>query len=71
MEKVNKIISDNLDKIIKTKEPSKSEIERGVGLLSSLKIIINVLYAFMIFQTFLLDYNNSSIFNRKCEFFFK
>jgi len=41
-------------KIFKKKNFTKAEIERGVGLLSSLKIIINVLYAFLIFQVFLI-----------------
>ena len=41
-------------KIFKKSEFSKAEMERGVGLLTSLKVIINVLYALMIFQTFLI-----------------
>jgi succinate dehydrogenase hydrophobic anchor subunit len=39
---------------IKKKELTKAQIERGVGILSSVKIVINVLYALMIFQTFLI-----------------
>ena len=35
-------------------QPSKSEIERGKGLLRSLRLVINVLYALMIFQVFLI-----------------
>lgn len=54
MEKVNKIINDNFDKIIKSKQPSKAQIERGKAMLSSIKIVVNVLYALMIFQTFLI-----------------
>jgi len=54
MANVNKIISDNIDKIIVSKEPSKAQIERGVGMLSSVKIVVNVLYALMIFQAFLI-----------------
>lgn len=41
-------------KLIKKSEPTKAQIERGVGILSSVKIVINVLYALMIFQTFLI-----------------
>ncbi len=41
-------------KIFKKSEFTKAEIERGVGLLNSLKVIINVLYALMIFQAFLI-----------------
>ena len=41
-------------KLLKKREFTKAEIERGTGLLSSLKIIINVLYAFLIFQVFLI-----------------
>ncbi|WP_136480625.1 hypothetical protein [Cognatitamlana onchidii] len=36
------------------KEPSKAQIERGKGTLKSLTIVINVLYALMIFQAFLI-----------------
>ena len=39
---------------IKVQEPTKAEIERGKGILSSLKIVVNVLYALLIFQTFLI-----------------
>lgn len=41
-------------KFFKDSNPTKAEIERGVGTLNSLKIIINVLYALMIFQAFLI-----------------
>lgn len=41
-------------KLFKKTEPTKAQIERGVGILNSLKIVINVLYALMIFQTFLI-----------------
>jgi len=41
-------------KLIKTEKPTKAEIERGKGILSSLKIVVNVLYALLIFQTFLI-----------------
>jgi len=38
----------------KRSEPTKAELERGVGMLNSLRIVINVLYALMIFQAFLI-----------------
>ncbi len=41
-------------KFFKRSELTKAEIERGVGILNSLKIVINVLYALLIFQTFLI-----------------
>ncbi len=41
-------------KLIKTEKPTKAEIERGVGILSSLKIIVNVLYALLLFQIFMI-----------------
>ncbi len=41
-------------KLFKKSEPTKAQIERGVGILNSLKIVVNVLYALMIFQTFLI-----------------
>ena len=40
--------------LLKQKEPTKAEIERGKSLLSSVRIVVNVLYALMIFQTFLI-----------------
>lgn len=39
---------------IKQTNPTKAQIERGVGTLFSLKIVINVLYALLIFQAFLI-----------------
>ena len=36
------------------KELTKAEIERGEGILFSIRIVINVLYALMIFQIFLI-----------------
>ena len=33
---------------------SKAQIERSVGLLNSLKVVINVIYALLIFQVFLI-----------------
>lgn len=41
-------------KLFNKKEPTKAQIERGVGIFNSLKIVVNVLYALMIFQTFLI-----------------
>ena len=41
-------------KFIKTEEPTKAEIERGKGILSSLKIVVNVIYALLLFQIFLI-----------------
>ena len=40
--------------LLKKVERTKAQIERGVGILNSLKIVINVLYALMIFQAFLI-----------------
>lgn len=40
--------------LLKQKEPTKAEIERGKSLLSSVRIVVNVLYALLIFQTFLI-----------------
>ena len=40
--------------ILKQPKPTKSQIERGIGTLFSLKIVINVLYALLIFQVFLI-----------------
>ena len=39
---------------LKKSEPTKAQLERGVGLLQSIRIVINVLYALLIFQTFLI-----------------
>jgi len=41
-------------KFFKKTDPTTAEIERGVGILNSLKIVINVLYALMVFQAFLI-----------------
>lgn len=41
-------------KLIKTEKPTKAEIERGVGILSSLKIVVNVLYALLLFEIFMI-----------------
>ena len=40
--------------LIKKTDPTKAQIERGVGLLKSITIVINVLYALLIFQVFLI-----------------
>jgi len=39
---------------LKNKESTKAQIERGVGLLNSINIVINVLYALLIFQVFMI-----------------
>ena len=41
-------------KIFKKNEPTEAQTERGVGLLGSIKIVVNVLYALLIFQVFLI-----------------
>lgn len=40
--------------MIKKTKPTKAQIERGVGLLNSIRVVVNVLYALMIFQIFLI-----------------
>ena len=40
--------------LIKKTEPTKAQIERGVGLLNSVVIVINILYALLIFQVFMI-----------------
>jgi len=40
--------------LFKKKELSEAEKERGVGLLNSIRIVVNVLYALLIFQAFLI-----------------
>ena len=40
--------------LMKKVPPTKAEIERGVGLLNSIRVVVNVLYALMIFQIFLI-----------------
>lgn len=40
--------------LIKKIDPTKAEIERGVGLLNSIRVVVNVLYAMLIFQVFLI-----------------
>ena len=40
--------------LLKKTESTKAEIERGVGLLNSIRVVINVLYAMLIFQVFLI-----------------
>ena len=41
-------------KLFIKKELTNAQMERGLGILNSLKIVINVLYALMIFQAFLI-----------------
>ena len=40
--------------LLKKTAPTKAQIERGVGLLNSVNIVINVIYALLIFQVFLI-----------------
>jgi magnesium-transporting ATPase (P-type) len=40
--------------LLKKTEPTKAQIERGVGLLNSVRVVINVIYAMLIFQAFLI-----------------
>ena len=40
--------------LLKKTDPTKAQIERGIGLLNSVKIVINVIYAMLIFQVFLI-----------------
>ncbi|RKZ90503.1 MAG: hypothetical protein DRQ43_11205, partial [Gammaproteobacteria bacterium] len=40
--------------ILKKTETTKAQIERGIGLLNSIRVVINVLYAMLIFQVFLI-----------------
>lgn len=40
--------------LLKKTVPTKAEIERGIGLLNSINIVVNVLYAMLIFQVFLI-----------------
>lgn len=54
MAKTETIIEGSLNKLVKKESPSEAEMERGKGILNSLTIVINVLYALMIFQIFLI-----------------
>ena len=40
--------------LFKSTPPTTAQIERGVSLLSSVRIVINVIYALLIFQVFLI-----------------
>ncbi len=40
--------------LLKKTNPTKAQIERGAGLLNSINIVVNVLYAMLIFQVFLI-----------------
>jgi magnesium-transporting ATPase (P-type) len=40
--------------LLKKTDPTNAQIERGVGLLESVKIVINIIYALLIFQVFLI-----------------
>ena len=50
----NSLKSDAVQRIITKKEITKAQIERGAGLLKSVNVVINVLYALLIFQVFLI-----------------
>jgi hypothetical protein len=54
MPKLTNLIKEKLKTILSEKQNSESQLERNVGILYSLKIVINVLYALMIFQVFLI-----------------
>ena len=54
MKKTGNLIKDKLDTILTEKQHTAAEFERNVGILFSLKIVINVLYALMFFQVFLI-----------------
>ncbi len=54
MNKTSKFIKDKLGNILTEKQHTAAELERNVGILFSLKIVINVLYALMFFQVFLI-----------------
>lgn len=54
MNKTSKLIKDKLSNILTEKQHTAAELERNVGILFSLKIVINVLYALMFFQVFLI-----------------
>ena len=54
MKKTGNLIKDKLDSILTEKQHTTAEFERNVGILFSLKIVINVLYALMFFQVFLI-----------------
>lgn len=54
MPKSMNFIKEKLNAILLEKQNSAAQFERNVGILNSLKIVINVLYALMIFQVFLI-----------------
>jgi magnesium-transporting ATPase (P-type) len=41
-------------KLFKRTEPTTAQIERGVSLLNSVRIVINVIYALLVFQVFMI-----------------
>lgn len=43
-----------IDELLTEKQHTSAELERNVGILFSLKIVVNVLYALMYFQLFLI-----------------
>jgi len=54
MKKTSNLIKDKLDNMLTEKQHTAAELERNVGILFSLKIVINVLYALMYFQIFMI-----------------
>ena len=54
MNKTGNIIKDKFDYMLTEKQYTAADFERNVGILFSLKIVINVLYALMFFQVFLI-----------------
>ncbi len=51
---MSNLIKDKFDNMLTEKQHTAAEFERNVGILFSLKIVINVLYALMFFQLFLI-----------------
>ncbi len=54
MIKPSQKIKGKIDELLTEKQHSSAELERNVGILFSLKIVVNVLYALMYFQLFLI-----------------
>jgi hypothetical protein len=54
MSKEKNVLSKIKEVIRVENNPDSAEFERGVGILNSIKIVVNVLYALLIFQVFLI-----------------
>ena len=52
--RILKLLEETMEKIKNKKASSRAQIEREETLLTSLRIVINVLYALLIFQVFLI-----------------